>query len=246
MNDLMGNNYTITTASFEIILLVSGAFLLGAMLCYLLRLLGLCCRRPKSVNNISTARDALTNSQPGFIKPEFKSGAGIAATATGSASAPSSGSILNGDRTVYGADINSLLRNSSSTTEVNIERSTSSGSFENRARESLTNLRDAKAEPVLTDYTADMPMPDDNRVDDLKKLEGIGPRIEKLLNDAGIKNYAKLATMDRDHLKTLLEKGGREFDMNEPKSWPYQAELAAKENWSRLKEYQAFLLDGRL
>lgn len=241
MNDLMGNNYTITTASVEIILLVSGAFLLGAMLCYLLRLLGLCCRRPKSVNSIGTARDALMSSQTGFITPEIGSGSGIAATG----SAPSSGSILNGDRTVYGADINSLLRNSSGTTEVNIERSTSSGSFENRARESLTNLRDMKAAPVFTDYTADIPTPDDNQVDDLKKLEGIGPRIEKLLNDAGIKSYAKLATMDRDHLKSLLDKGGREFDMNEPKSWPYQAELAAKENWNRLKEYQAFLLDGR-
>lgn len=247
MNDLMGNDYTITIASVEIILLVLGAFLLGAALCYLLRLLGLCCRRPKPVTNTSTARDALISSQTGFITPEINSGAGpgIAATRPGTGSAPSSGSILNGDRTVYGADINSLLRNSSGTTEVNIERSTSSGSFENRARESLTNLRDMKAAPVFTDYTADIPTPDDNQVDDLKKLEGIGPRIEKLLNDAGIKSYAKLATMDRDHLKSLLDKGGREFDMNEPKSWPYQAELAAKENWNRLKEYQAFLLDGR-
>ena len=82
-------------------------------------------------------------------------------------------------------------------------------------------------------------------MDDLKKLEGIGPRIEKLLNDAGIKSYVKLATMDRDALKAILDAGGSQFKLHEPKSWPYQAELAAKQNWQRLKEYQDFLISGR-
>ena len=251
MNDSMGNDYSIATASFEIIVLVLGAFLLGAMFCYLLRLLGLCCRRQKTIANTNTARDALRNSQTGFATPEIRPGTGpdIATPINTTSTAPSAGSILDGDRTVYGADINSLLRRSSDdTTEVSVERAndTSSDSFENRARESLANLnRGNQAAPASIDYTLDMPMPDDNQVDDLKKLEGIGPRIEKLLNDAGIKSYARLATMDRNHLKNLLEQGGNDFKMNEPKSWPYQAELAAKENWSRLKEYQAFLLDGR-
>lgn len=251
MNDLTGNDYSITTASFEILVLVLGAFLFGAMLCYLLRLSGLCCRGQKTVTNTNTARDALRNSQTGFVTPEIKSDTGpdITAPVNTTPIAPSSGSILNGDRTIYGADINSLLRRSSSdTTEVSVERanSTSSDSFENRARESLANVnKENPTAPASIDYTLDMPMPDDNQVDDLQRLEGIGPRIEKLLNDAGIKSYARLATMDRNHLKSLLEQGGNDFKMNEPKSWPYQAELAAKENWSRLKEYQTFLLDGR-
>lgn len=251
MNDSMGNDYSIITASFEIIVLVLGAFLLGAICCYLLRLSGLCCRRQKPATNANTAREALRNSQTGFVTPDMRydTGPDLAAPVNTSPTTPSAGSILDGDRTVYGADINSLLRRSSDdTTEVSVERanSTSSGSFENRARESLASLnKESQAAPDLIDYTLDMPMPDDNQVDDLKKLEGIGPRIEKLLNDAGIKSYARLATMDRNHLKNLLEQGGSDFTMDEPKSWPYQAELAAKENWGRLKEYQAFLLDGR-
>ena len=55
----------------------------------------------------------------------------------------------------------------------------------------------------------------------------------------------KLATMDRDALKAILDAGGSQFKLHEPKSWPYQAELAAKQNWQRLKEYQDFLISGR-
>ena len=51
--------------------------------------------------------------------------------------------------------------------------------------------------------------------------------------------------MDRDRLRDILAAGGNEFRMHEPKSWPYQAELAAKQNWDRLREYQEFLIEGR-
>jgi glycine cleavage system pyridoxal-binding protein P len=32
--------------------------------------------------------------------------------------------------------------------------------------------------------------------------------------------------------------------MHDPKSWPYQAELAQKGEWERLKEYQNLLIGG--
>nr|CAA6801426.1 MAG: Unknown protein [uncultured Thiotrichaceae bacterium] len=248
MNNSISNDYTITTASFEIILLVLGAFLLGAILCYLLRLLGLCCRKKKASPNINTARDTLQNSQawPSHTT-ETRATPDTTTPLVNADSAPSTGpnSLIEGDRTTYGADINSLLRNDNNgSTAINVERSMSTGSFENRARESLASLQETNTSTPI-DYTRDMPMPGADQVDDLKKLEGIGPRIEALLHESGIKSYARLATMDRDHLKSLLEKGGSEFQTNEPKSWPYQAELAAKGNWSRLKEYQEFLLDSR-
>lgn len=228
MNDLT-SDYNVSAASFEIILLVVGAFLLGAMFCYLLRMLGLCCRKKKAIIPSNSALDALHSSQAAFKQS----------------------SMLDGDREVHEADINSLIRSSGDdVTEVRVERSgersTTPGSFESRARESLASLStEHHKTSEQIDYTLDIPVPDDGHVDDLKKLEGIDSRIEKLLNEAGIKSYAKLATMDRNHLKSLLEKGGSQFKMNEPKSWPYQAELAAKDNWNRLKEYQEFLLNGR-
>lgn len=227
MNDLTSSDYTIGSAGFEIILLVAGTFLLGAMFCYLLRMLGLCCRKKQSAIPVHSARDALQNSQAGFA----------------------GGSMLDGDREVQQVDINSLIRSGGNdVTEVRVDRTgdknSAAGSFESRARESLASLEDGtQATPI--DYTLDIPVPSDSHVDDLKKLEGIDEHIEKLLNEAGIKSYAKLATMGRNHLKSLLEQGGSQFKTNEPKSWPYQAELAAKDNWNRLKEYQEFLLDSR-
>ncbi|MGB0847657.1 MAG: hypothetical protein ACPGSM_13080, partial [Thiolinea sp.] len=45
----MNSEYSFSVASLEIIIALSAAFIAGALLCYLLRLLGLCCRRPKVV-----------------------------------------------------------------------------------------------------------------------------------------------------------------------------------------------------
>lgn len=82
-------------------------------------------------------------------------------------------------------------------------------------------------------------------VDDLTKIEGIGPKIEHLLNEAGILNFAQLASADRDTIKSILDKGGPQFKMHEPKTWPKQAQLADNAEWNELKAYQDELLGGR-
>lgn len=85
----------------------------------------------------------------------------------------------------------------------------------------------------------------DGRKDDLKKLEGIGPKIEQLLNTAGIQNFDQLAAVSAEQLRPILDAAGTQFKMHDPKSWPYQAELAAKGEWGRLKEYQDLLVSGK-
>ncbi|MEZ5536219.1 MAG: hypothetical protein R3F02_11430 [Thiolinea sp.] len=249
MSQLTSGSYDLSIASLEIILLVAGAFIAGALLCYLLRLLGLCCRRRKSadrevplqpVSNRSTQRHQDPIMEPILPQP--------ARTAAPAISADNSSG--------YQADISSLIRSSGSddnadsaaplrTTNISTTAAPPVVSFEDRARASLAELRSSHAAEKVVDYTIDMPVPDDNHIDDLKKLEGIDSGIEKLLNEAGIKSYAKLATMDRDYLKELLESAGSKFAKQEPKSWPYQAELAAKDNWNRLQEYQEFLRSDR-
>ncbi|KAG1682809.1 hypothetical protein GQR58_010597 [Nymphon striatum] len=79
-------------------------------------------------------------------------------------------------------------------------------------------------------------------VDDLTKIEGIGPKIEQLLNDAGVKNFEQLSNKNRDSIKTILDNGGPQFKMHEPKTWPKQAEFAYKGEWKKLEEYQDELL----
>jgi predicted flap endonuclease-1-like 5' DNA nuclease len=81
--------------------------------------------------------------------------------------------------------------------------------------------------------------------DDLKKIEGIGPRIEKMLNDDQIFTWAELAEAPVSRLKDLLRRGGDRYRMHDPTSWPDQAKLAAEGRWEELKELQDILDGGR-
>jgi hypothetical protein len=51
--------------------------------------------------------------------------------------------------------------------------------------------------------------------------------------------------MTPEAIKPLLNAAGSQFKLHDPKSWPYQAELAAKGDWVQLKQYQDLLLGGR-
>lgn len=81
--------------------------------------------------------------------------------------------------------------------------------------------------------------------DNLKKIEGIGPKIEELLNDAGINTYEDLKNSNRNALKKLLDAAGPQYRMHEPETWPLQAKMAFQKEWQKLEDYQDFLLGGR-
>lgn len=79
----------------------------------------------------------------------------------------------------------------------------------------------------------------------LKIVEGIGPKIETLLKNAGIKNLNQLAKTQSVYLKNILNEAGPRFQMHEPDTWPQQAELAAQNRLNDLKELQEFLHKGK-
>ena len=81
--------------------------------------------------------------------------------------------------------------------------------------------------------------------DDLKLVEGIGPKIEELFHNAGIKTWAELAVADPAKLKEILAEGGDRFKMHDPTTWPAQADMMNKGQWSELKKYQDELDGGR-
>jgi len=81
--------------------------------------------------------------------------------------------------------------------------------------------------------------------DNLKKIEGIGPKIESLLKDAGLKTFADVKHASRDEIKAILDEAGPRYRMHEPKSWPSQAELADKGAWEELSKLQDHLMGGR-
>lgn len=81
--------------------------------------------------------------------------------------------------------------------------------------------------------------------EDLQVIEGIGPKIEEILKDAGIRHWDDLAESDADHLRDILLTAGDHYRIHDPSTWPAQARLAANGNWELLKEYQEQLLGGR-
>lgn len=81
--------------------------------------------------------------------------------------------------------------------------------------------------------------------EDLKIVEGIGPKVEQILKDAGIANWGELAAQDYRSLQGLLDQAGPAFRMMDPGTWPEQARLAAAGLWDELKALQEALKGGR-
>lgn len=81
--------------------------------------------------------------------------------------------------------------------------------------------------------------------DDLKKIEGIGPKISAILNKGGILTFSGLAATPVDRLKRILADAGNRYKMHNPATWPEQAKLAAEGQWEKLKELQDYLDGGR-
>lgn len=79
--------------------------------------------------------------------------------------------------------------------------------------------------------------------DDLKRIEGIGPKVAELLHSSGFTTFARLAEADVEHLRRILKEAG--LAMMNPASWPEQARLAADGAWEKLERLQSELKGGR-
>jgi predicted flap endonuclease-1-like 5' DNA nuclease len=62
--------------------------------------------------------------------------------------------------------------------------------------------------------------------DNLQLIEGIGPKIEELLNNKGIYSWSQLADTSVEKLNEILDNAGTRFAIHNPLNWPHQAELA--------------------
>ena len=78
--------------------------------------------------------------------------------------------------------------------------------------------------------------------DDLKRIEGIGPKIASALNDAGINTYQDLANSNAEQLDSILKDAGLRASVE---TWPEQAQLAADGKWDELSALQDELDGGR-
>jgi predicted flap endonuclease-1-like 5' DNA nuclease len=89
-----------------------------------------------------------------------------------------------------------------------------------------------------------VPLTESIEADDLKRIEGIGPKIEGILHEAGIYTFAALAiTRVAELEKIVREDAGIRIAF--PDTWPEQAKLAAAGEWSKLETLQDELKGGR-
>lgn len=108
-------------------------------------------------------------------------------------------------------------------------------------------------EPIVAESVADRAkpltaaaLPDEGAADDdLKKIEGIGPKIAGLLKEDGIRTFAQLAAAEVTRLQDVLDRAGSRYKLANPETWPEQAGCAAAGRWEDLGTLQDQLKGGR-
>lgn len=74
------------------------------------------------------------------------------------------------------------------------------------------------------------------RRNDLKIVDGIDPKIEKILHEVGINTWSDLESIDLNYLTNLIREAG--YAHINPRSWAFESSLARQEKWDELKAFQ--------
>lgn len=108
------------------------------------------------------------------------------------------------------------------------------------AVEEVKETKAAKEEPKKASKSEKITLPSGKKInlDDLKVVEGIGPKIEGLLNDAGIHTWADLAGAPTEKVQAILDEAGPRYNMHDPATWAAQAKLADAGKWEELETLQ--------
>jgi hypothetical protein len=85
--------------------------------------------------------------------------------------------------------------------------------------------------------------PKKNEADDLSLIEGIGPKVVKVLKKAGIETFDDLASAKAADVKSVLDAAN--LQMMGPEGWIDQAKLAAKGDWEAFEKLKGKLKGGR-
>ena len=80
----------------------------------------------------------------------------------------------------------------------------------------------------------------------LQVIEGIGPKMNEVLNDAGVNNWTDLAAKTPTELRAILDAANaKRYRIIDPSSWAQQAALARTGKWEELITLQKNLDSGR-
>lgn len=84
------------------------------------------------------------------------------------------------------------------------------------------------------------------RQDDLKIVDGIGPKIESLFHNFEIKTWKALSETPVARCQQVLDSGGDRYTVHDPASWPMQARMAYEGKWQELARWQKQHGHGKL
>jgi predicted flap endonuclease-1-like 5' DNA nuclease len=76
--------------------------------------------------------------------------------------------------------------------------------------------------------------------DNLKQIEGIGPKLEEMLNENNIYTFRQLSDAAPAHLRGILDKGGEAYRIHDPGTWPEQAKLLSE---GKIEEFEKLTLE---
>jgi predicted flap endonuclease-1-like 5' DNA nuclease len=107
------------------------------------------------------------------------------------------------------------------------------------------DIPDANVTPAPPpDPETTTPDPETTTSDDLKRIEGIGPRISTALNEAGIDTYHALAQADEEDLRGALREAGLAFAPSLV-TWSRQAALLAGGDEDAFQEFTSDMVRRR-
>ncbi len=136
---------------------------------------------------------------------------------------------------VYGKTVNT---EDATTTAEPVKKTRRSG-----AAKAKTTADDAVTDAVIETVAA--PKAKAKKADDLKLIEGIGPKIAESLTAAGVVTFADLAATSAEKVREILDAAEGNFNAADPTTWAEQAQMAAEGKMAELKEWQDKLKGGK-
>ena len=128
--------------------------------------------------------------------------------------------------------------------EANSALSNANVSAEQAAEAAATELEEYRTKLANCEAQLEMAGGIIPEPDDLKRIEGIGPKVSSVLVAGGIRTFAQLANASVEQIRQILTDGGMSR-INDPGTWPEQAALAAAGDWDTLEKLQDELVGGR-
>ncbi len=132
-------------------------------------------------------------------------------------------------------DFNLVYNNKEAKTEKKTTRRRGSGA---KAKAAPTAIEEISIDENVSPEVA-------NEADDLKIIEGIGPKMAAVFNAAGVTTFEQMASKSPEELKAILDESDGNFNTASTDTWPEQAKLAADGKMDELKELQDKLNGGK-